>query len=680
MTISGVVATLATTGCSDDGLFGGDAGEGDTEGGDGSDPSSGSGGLGTESGGETGDPPDGDSGGDGGPDDGDQGCMDVDCGPGGDCEIDPSGKPACTCEPGYADIGLWCEACAQSGGTLNVDVPMVTISGSITVNGAPPPASQYDHGDVVLVNPGTGDEVRLASTVDGTFSVNVVRGAYEVYYRNIEGGEAVPANRNARLSVVDLRASAQLNIDLQMVTVTGAFFLDGGPPPDSAYERGNLVFRDPSTGDRVDLGSTRDGSYTVSVLPGTYDVHYGHVQGGERVPQNRDARLTQVTVERVVGIREAQGGPLAPAEIDIDVPTVAVTGNITIAGETPPNSQYDAGRLVLRSPGGADQVDVGPTTAGSFDLNVVPGTYDLHYQRGEATDTLPQNGDVVVRTLDVREPVIDLDIPVVTVAGMLTVGGVTPPATAADEGTIWLRDPATDDALPVGATTTGAYDARVVPGSYVLYYRQQTSNGGVPANTNTRLVPLDALEGVQQDIDVPTAMVSGAITVDGAPPPTSEYDDGRVYLKNTETGDTALLGSTRVGTFARLVTPGSYEIRYALETSTDVMPINTDAFLGTTTVNGDSTFDVDVPTRSMGGRITIGGQEPPQSTYDRGRIVLRDVATGDLVYLADTSDGTYTAPVVPGTYLILYEVDRSSGGVPANRSAAFACVELDQAG
>ena len=67
-------------------------------------------------------------------------------------------------------------------------------------------------------------------------------------------------------------------------------------------------------------------------------------------------------------------------------------------------------------------------------------------------------------------------------------------------------------------SAAGSYSVRVVPGSYDVYY-QWTAGATVPLNSLARLqtAAIAATGTTTLDIDVPSAIVTGTPTINGAP-------------------------------------------------------------------------------------------------------------------------------------------------------------------
>jgi hypothetical protein len=85
--------------------------------------------------------------------------------------------------------------------TLNVDVPAVTLSGTVTVDGVVPADTG---GTVSLVNEATGDEMPVGQTAAAAYvTKQAVPGTYDIFYGWLGNPDllptAVPRNTKHRL-------------------------------------------------------------------------------------------------------------------------------------------------------------------------------------------------------------------------------------------------------------------------------------------------------------------------------------------------------------------------------------------------------------------------------------------------------------------------------------------------
>ena len=599
--------------------------------------------------------------------------CELDCGEGGFCEYDDDDAPTCTCVEGYAAYGLRCLPCAPTTGELQLDIPRVQVVPHLWLNGEPFPASLYEHGDIVLRDPATGDEIELASTRrDPPLDpVPVLPGNYEVHYQRRNGGQLVPANRSVRLSTVSIPAAGpfDLEVDVAATELSGRFTLAGAPPPSGLYENGAVVLRNRATGDEVPLGDTRDGDYRQVVVPGTYDVHYRRRLAETVAPRNRNARVGVVVVE--------PPGDTGEQQLDIDIGVTTLTGDITLDGAPPPRGLYENGRLILRDLATGDETELGHTAEGSFALPVASGEYEVIYRRliGEL---VPINRAAVVQTVALQPGAqqLDVDIPTGIVTGSITIDGAVPPSDPDNDGVIVLRNAATGDEAVLGSTADGSYDQRVVLGRYDVYYRQQSSSGGVPVNTNARLLTVELRGGAVLDVNVPMVTLGATVTVDGQLPPDDAYDDGLLYLRDLETGDSVLLGNTRQADLSRPVVPGTYELHYVVEAAGAVMPINAQSRLDVIEVGPGTQLDVDIPVVELQAQVTLAGAAPPMALYERAELRLHDTSTDDVVYLGPIETGELHQSLTTGTYVLAYHAIISNGLTPVNSNAGLACIEL----
>ncbi|MEM9457867.1 MAG: hypothetical protein AAGF11_27050 [Myxococcota bacterium] len=599
--------------------------------------------------------------------------CEIDCGEGGVCEWDDDGAPYCVCVEGYAAYGLRCLPCSASDGQFDVDIPRVAVSAEFLLGGEPFVSSIYEHAAIVLVDPATHDRIELGNTADGgtVAPVAVIPGTYEVHYARLGGGLRVPANTSAKVDTVSIpdTESFTLVVDVPAVELEGRFTINGAPPPTGQYENGALVLLDPATGDEVDLGDTRDGEYRAMVVPGLYHVHYRRRLATNQAPLNADARVIS-TVE----IFAADD----PQLLDVDVPVTTLAGALTLDGATPPDGTYENGRILLRDRLTGDRIVLGQTRDGAYEAPLVPGDYEVIYERMLGGQQVPVNRAAVLQqvTLQAGEQSLDIDIATAVISGGLTVAGAPAPADPGDDGVIVLRNPDTGDEATLGNTAEGTYTRRVVQGDYDVYYRQQTSSGGVPANTNAPLGNITVSGGATFDVDVPMVTVSASVTVRGQPPPDSAYDDGLLYLRDPKTGDSVLLGNTRRITLERPVVPGTYELHYVVEAAGPTMPVNARSRLDTLEIGPTTELVVDIPVVDLQGEITVAGELPPQTQYDRAALSLYDVATADPIYLGAIDSGVVRRSLTAGTYVITYRSLLSNGLVPANLNAGLGCIEL----
>ena len=596
----------------------------------------------------------------------DLGCP-FDCGA-GVCELDGLGQARCACDAGAVLYGLTCFACQDAASAFDIEIPRALVNFEIRVNGQVAPDDEYENGRLLLRDPLSGDTIVVGETREQFFTAIVAPGSYELHYQRILGGGIVPRNVSARLDSLEISGDVDVLVDIPVVTLEGQLLVDGELAQTDEYESGELWLVEPGTGDEVRLGTTYDGSYSVRVTPGAYEVHYRRTLGGDLVPRNGDAIVGAITLDP-----ETADTSLV---IDHDVPVIEIAGAITLAGAAPPDSEYETALLAFRDPATGDEFPIGETRDGAYSARVVPGLYDVVYDRVLGGQAVPANDRAFLSQADARVGAVDIDVPAVSISGTFAIDGAVPGTDPTNDAIITLRDLQTGDELELGHLTSGSFDRVVIPQQYAVDYGVLANAGGLPANTQGTLTTVTIEGDMVLPVDVVAASVGGTFTVQGGVPPTSEYDDARIFLRSPA-GDSVLLGNTRLGAFSVPVLAGSYDVVYVLEAGGAQVPANGEAILETgVLVAGDTALDVDVPSVQLSGSITVAGEIPPTSANDRGVIVAENIESGDVVTLGGTESGSYLRALTRGRYVIAYRNEAPGELLPHNSNAALACITI----
>jgi hypothetical protein len=611
---------------------------------------------------------DGDPSGDGdGDGDGDGACA-LDCGE-GHC-VDVDGQVYCECPEGTAWAPDGCAPCPlvdPAGHELLV--PVVRFDGEFRVNGTAPPKSEYDDANLWLENSSTQDRVALGNSHDGGFAVRVTPGIYDIVYEVETPGPLMPHNPRVVLGKVALFASTTRMIDIPVAALGGQFLLDGVSPPASEYDDANIYFRDHLSLTEVHAGNTHDGTWTLNLVPGSYDVIYRVETPGPLTPRNNGAIIRSLDISGSLEI------------LDLEIHSAPVSGAFRINGELAPASEYNDANIFLESALGGT-VALGNTHDQSFALRVIPDTYALVYAH-ETGAEVPRNTRGQFDELVVADggSTDDVDIPRVDLSGALTINGAPAPASEYDDGNVTLIGVDSADTLLLANTHDQGYAVKLLPGSYRVVYAQETSGGTVPQNTRAIVDELVVVSNATNvDIDIPAVAISGSFTVAGGEPPDSVYEDGAIYLRSTSpvasgSNDAVLLGHTRDGGYTAIVVPGEYEVFYTQETGGEVVPSNQNASLGLVSVVGGMTLDLDVPVVALSGEFILSDGPVPMSASDGGQLYLRAVA-GDSVLLGDSFASSFAVKLVAGTYGVYYRSE-ASVTMPENENGRFACITVE---
>ncbi|MBC8132414.1 MAG: hypothetical protein H7X95_05480, partial [Deltaproteobacteria bacterium] len=450
--------------------------------------------------------------------------------------------------------------------TFDIDVRATTVAGTITINGA---ALAGEDAVSLSLRNAAGDIVTIASNSRGSYAVRMVPGTFDLFLSaSVAGvGSATPMNQRARLErdVVITAHTTSLDVDVPSAEISGTIAIGGIPA--GPTNRGSAYLRN-SDGDMVRIAVAHSPAYTARVVPGTYDLYFTG-NGDAYSVANQNVRLR-------TGVVVASTGPTA---LDINVPSAAVTGSLRL--DSAPPAAMDSAHLVLRNAAG-DYAPIPWNSDGQYSVNVVPGTYDLLYSKDNTVaTTTPANQLAKLRAGVVVAPtgttVLDIDVTSTIVMGTVKINGAS--ADAGNAGIVTLRS-ADGDRVLIANVARATFFARVVPGTYDLYYTRTATLTNTttiaPANHAAKLRSgLVLLPGAttEFDIDIPSTTVSGAITINGTA--AGAGDHGTLMLQSAA-GDFASFASTTGGSYTAHLIPGTYDLYYSHAGKIgDTTPMNT---------------------------------------------------------------------------------------------------------
>lgn len=505
---------------------------------------------------------------------------------------------------------------------------------------------------------------------------------------------------------IDLEQSGVLDVDIPAVAyvvLSGAVSVNGGALPNAAGSRGAIAFEyTPVHGApgvaTYALGDAGPESYQVLVPAGTVTVRY--------LP---DAALCGADLD---GPMPCTGGLLftdlaveQTGVLDLDIPSVTVSGVVTQNGGEMPDAAADRGHLELSDAAGGALATPGFATTGAPDyaVAVFPGTYAISFVGNpalcsEGAAEVACNRGVVLPAVAIASTgVLDVDVPAVQVAGKVTVNGKAVPDGDVDRGALRLR-PADGGAgelltAPFAAAGPVAYALTVVAGSYDIDF---VAN---PALCDDETPPLPCVGGPLRsavaltsdgvlDVDVPRIAVSGAITLDGAPLPDQPGPRGSLRLARGDAdGATLELGDTGPRTYALGLLAGTYTIHYAANSGlcdgleAPKMPC-TGGPLKTLELTHDGVLDLDLRAVQVAGNITLAGGPLPDQPMDRGAVVFTG-GPGQAVSIPLGGDGPrdYAITVLAGGHGVAYVaadgcVAAADGAMPCGGGELLADVAL----
>ena len=439
-------------------------------------------------------------------------------------------------------------------GPLVVDVPSVVQSGDFRLDGAPFPAVDFEDALIFARRAGDASEVLLGNTHDGSYSHALIPGEYEIVYRRESGGSLVPHNDGAVIDTRDVVANDfDADVATTSVVITGDFSINSTPPPNLAFENGEIRLRTPE-GDEVLLGETRDQSYSARVIPGTYDVHYSVLSSAGVVPENPDKRLMQ-------GVN-VQAGTL-----DVDVGAKTVVGDFTRNGAPTPAVSFERGTVSFVDRETGAETVAGDTSDQDYSVRLAPGTYDLLYRVLSAATSMPVNDSfafdrVTISPGGLIQVELDVEIPMTTVEVDSTLDAALWPAGGNSEGELRLHAEDGSPSVTLGSTQDLPIEVPVVSGAYRFGY-SFVGGKGVPRNVGALFDETHELDGSTdaEAIAVVSVPVVPDLTLDGIPFPATPSDAGRIFLAGPL--GVVELGPTSAAPVAVPAIEGEYELLYA---------------------------------------------------------------------------------------------------------------------
>ncbi len=314
--------------------------------------------------------------------------------------------------PGPRDMMVQKKLALTMSTTKKFDAKTLTLSGKVTLNGAPMPndgkLDGQSRGRLRLRNAETFDDydVDFAETGPVNYSQKLFAGLYDVYiHGNYETVQSVlPGARDMMVQkALPLTTTISKDFDAKTLTLSGKVTLNGAAMPSDGkldgQSRGRLRLRNIETFDDydVDFAETGPVNHSQRLFAGLYDVYiHGNYETVQSVlPGPRD-----MMVQKGLSL-------MATMTKDFDAKTLTVTGKVTLNGAPMPTDMkldgQTRGRMRFRNAETFDDYDVdfgetGPITysqklfAGAFDVfvhgnyqtvqSVLPGARDQRLLKG----------------------------------------------------------------------------------------------------------------------------------------------------------------------------------------------------------------------------------------------------------------------------------------------------------
>lgn len=177
---------------------------------------------------------------------------------------------------------------------LDLDIVGHSMTGSITLNTAAFPQSQYNAADFLLRGDETSEDIHLFTSYAQDEPAIVLPGTYDVVY-TCHNCIEIPFNSDATiLEDFVVNSDGVVSTNLNSVRVQVSATLNDDPFDSSIYQSG-LIWGGIGSTDLVELTQTNLTTADIIILAGDYNFYYQH-QNGDQVPANTWALVDQQNV------------------------------------------------------------------------------------------------------------------------------------------------------------------------------------------------------------------------------------------------------------------------------------------------------------------------------------------------------------------------------------------------
>jgi hypothetical protein len=583
---------------------------------------------------------------------------------------------------------------------LDLNVRAISVTGRVTLNGAALPSGATHRGWLVVTaagDPKARTMIDLGATGAFSYTLRLAPGSYDVDYAPDHSASVasnatpscLPSNGGRLRSAVALTADGILDIDIPVIEVSGAITLQGSAlaiTKDTAG-LGAIGFARTGGGETasVTLGESGPASYLVRLIPGSYDVS---LQTNPRACFNVTSIAALLPLPCNSGVIK-ESVPLGDSRVlDLDIPVVRVSGNVTLDGQPLPAEYSPRGQLqFVRRPTGSttDSAegatgDFGFSGAVSYALSLLPGQYDVHYRQDVIGCRLvdlprvPCIGGLMKSAVDLSaDSVVDVDLHGVEVTGRVTLRGQELPSGA--EPLLFTGSTGHSVLIPVGAmgnSPPGTYSVRLLPDTYDVSYPSPVicdPRSGLPCTGGSFRTGLSLTSDQTLDLDIPAVTVTGRVTLAGQPLPDATPTRGSLAF--APVGSTTVaklpLGSTGEGTYALMIWPGRYDVNLSANSDLCASAITPPALpcvggnlLAGIDITADRSLDLDLRPIAVTGAVHLNDGDLPATSYDRGNIIFFPVAVpsdlgGYIPVGSSASPVNYTATMLPGRYFARFK-------------------------
>ncbi len=375
------------------------------------------------------------------------------------------------------------------------------------------------------------------------------------------------------------------------------------------------------------------------------------------------------------------------------------TAEVTEDGGNPP---FDIGVLTVNDADAGESSFVGGTYNGTFGTVQLTAqgsyTYTLNNVHPQV-QALPQgatlNDTVTVQTLDGTTH--DISVVITGTNDAAVIGGVNTaslteeadPLTLSASGALTITDVDTGQALFTAATHAGSYGSLTIDAAGNWTYSASNTQTAIQqlgaGDTITDIITITSVDGTPRNIVITINGTNDAAIIGGVDTGSvTEEDDpvmltasGLLTISDVDFGEAMFTAQTVAGTYGSITIDSAGNWTYSASnaqttiqqlgegvTLTDTITVS--AIDGTThdvTVTINGTNDAAVITGDNQASVTEDAGSP--DITDSGVLFVSDVDTGEAVFTAGTSTGTYGSVTIDAAGNWTYAADTSQAAIQA---------------
>ncbi len=255
-------------------------------------------------------------------------------------------------------------------GVLDLDVAVATLNVTLTANGmAIPNGTASTRGTVAFSDGKSSTKVLVPGTGPATFSQLLFPGSYEVSIGNPTCAPPLPCGTRPLSASFAVQGSASISWDLPVVSLSGQVTMNGQLLPSTpGAARGQVRFLPVGSTEPTVLEISRDGAATWS----------GALYAGVYAIAVRGLGCNGAGLPCVDYLAETHRPLLTSGLLDFDVPTVTLSGSVTLNGQPFPASPR--GALIFQTAdGGSVAAPVSSGGAATWSATVPHGEYRVSF-------------------------------------------------------------------------------------------------------------------------------------------------------------------------------------------------------------------------------------------------------------------------------------------------------------